>query len=171
MLWLIRAKRCPTLHFTVTTTSTKRHSLFPTWLHAYLEIVNSFLPISRLRCVQLDLLHCNSVLFPAWFIWEWRSRLYRVQFDCYISTAFTHARVCPDNKFRHKVDTSFDKDDTSFDKDDTSFDKDDTSFEKGRIRGQIKGKDVAHFDRNGKSDCRLPFLALWWSSDQQIPFV
>ena len=77
--------------------------------------------------------------------------------------AFTHARVCPDNKFRHKVDTSFDKDDTSFDKDDTSFDKDDTSFEKGRIRGQIKGKDVAHklyFDRNGKSDCRLPFLAL-----------
>ena len=56
--------------------------------------------------------------------------------------AFTHARVCPDNKLRHKVDTS---------------------FEKGRIRGQIKGKDVAHelyFDRNGKSDCRLPFLAL-----------
>ena len=63
--------------------------------------------------------------------------------------AFTHARVCPDNKLRHKVDTSFDKDDTS--------------FEKGRIRGQIKGKDEAHelyFDRNGKSDCRLPFLAL-----------
>ena len=63
--------------------------------------------------------------------------------------AFTHARVCPDNKLRHKVDTSFDKDDTS--------------FEKCRIRGQIKGKDVAHelyFDRNGKSDCRLPFLAL-----------
>ena len=63
--------------------------------------------------------------------------------------AFTHARVCPDNKFRHKFDTSFDKDDTS--------------FEKGRIRGQIKGKDVAdelYFDRNGKSDCRLPFLAL-----------
>ena len=63
--------------------------------------------------------------------------------------AFTHARVCPDNKFRHKVDTSFDKDDTS--------------FEKGRIRGQIKGKDLAHelyFDRNGKSDCRLQFLAL-----------
>ena len=94
--------------------------------------------------------------------------------------AFTHAHVCPDNKFRHKVDTSFDtsfykgrirqqafkfrhKVDTSFDKDDTSFDKDDTSFEKGRIRGQIKGKDIAHelyFDRNGKSDCRLPFLAL-----------
>ena len=70
--------------------------------------------------------------------------------------AFTHACVCPDNKFRHKVDTFFDKDDTSFD-------KDDTSFEKVRIRGQIKGKDVAHelyFDRNGKSDCRLPFLAL-----------
>ena len=44
--------------------------------------------------------------------------------------AFTHARVCPDNKFHHKVDTSFDKDDTS--------------FEKGRIRGQINGKDVAH---------------------------
>ena len=56
--------------------------------------------------------------------------------------AFTHARVCPDNKLRRKVDTS---------------------FEKGRIRGQIKGKDVAHelyFDRNGKSDRRLPFLAL-----------
>ena len=83
--------------------------------------------------------------------------------------AFTHARVCPDNKFHHKVDTSFDKDDTSFDKDDISFEKGrirhkvDTSFEKGQIRGQIKGKDVAHelyFDRNGKSDCRLPFLAL-----------
>ena len=87
MLWLIRAKRCPTLHFTITTTWTKRHSLFATWLHAYLEIVNSFLPISRLRCVQLDLLHFTSVLFPACFIWEWRSRLYRVQFDCYISTA------------------------------------------------------------------------------------
>ena len=66
--------------------------------------------------------------------------------------AFTHAHVCPDNKLRHKFDTSFDKDDTS--------------FEKGRIRGQIKGKDIVHelhelyFNRNGKSDCRLPFLAL-----------
>ena len=77
--------------------------------------------------------------------------------------AFTHARFCPDNKLRHKFDTSFDKDDTSFEKDNKFRHKVDTSFEKGRIRGQIKGKDVAHelyFDWNGKSDCRLPFLAL-----------
>ena len=77
--------------------------------------------------------------------------------------AFTHARFCPDNKLRHKFDTSFEKDNKFRHKVDTSFDKDDTSFEKGRIRGQFKGKDVAHelyFDRNGKSDCRLPFLAL-----------
>ena len=49
--------------------------------------------------------------------------------------AFTHARVCPDNKFRHKVDTSFDK---------------------GRIRGQIKGKDSARVVLRSEWQKRLP---------------
>ena len=47
-------------------------------------------------------------------------------------------------------------------------------MEKTRIGGRLKGKDIAHelnFDRNGKSDCRPPFLVLWRIIEWRVPLV
>ena len=47
-------------------------------------------------------------------------------------------------------------------------------MEKRRIGGRLKGKDIAHelnFDRNGKSDCRPPFLVLWRIIEWRVPLV